>query len=74
MSRRVHDIEEDSDRRTSMLQDRLDSTINRYEEQLQLLRRQKARVEDDLDRERRAGCKCSLLFSYVLFIYRVSRF
>lgn len=53
--RRIHEIEEDSDRRVSMLQDRLDSTINRYEEQLQLLRRQKARLEDDLDRERRAG-------------------
>ncbi|XP_060568245.1 centrosomal protein of 63 kDa-like isoform X7 [Ruditapes philippinarum] len=53
--RRIHEIEEDSDRRVSMLQDRLDSTINRYEEQLQLLRRQKTRLEDDLENERRAG-------------------
>ncbi|KAH3807970.1 centrosomal protein of 63 kDa-like isoform X2 [Dreissena polymorpha] len=53
--RRLQDIEEDADRRVNMLQDRLDSTINRYEEQLQLLRRQKARLEDDLDQERRAG-------------------
>ncbi|XP_052818212.1 centrosomal protein of 63 kDa-like [Mya arenaria] len=53
--RHLQDLEEDADRRVSMLQDRLDSTINRYEEQLTLLRRQKARVEDDLDRERRAG-------------------
>ena len=55
-SRHIDEVQEDSQRRVSMLQDRLDSTINRYEEQLQLLRRQKGRLEDDLQQERlRAG-------------------
>ena len=57
VTRRLQEIEEDADRRVCMLQDRLDSTINRYEEQLKLLRKQKGRLEDDLHQERRAGCK-----------------
>ena len=64
--RQIQEIEEDSQRRVSMLQDRLDSTINRYEEQLHMLRRQKGRLEDDLRHERqRAELSGKCLFTEI---------
>ncbi|KAJ8310259.1 hypothetical protein KUTeg_012124 [Tegillarca granosa] len=48
--RRFHRIEEDANNKLHMMQERMDSAAQRYEEEISLLRTQKARLENQLDR------------------------
>ena len=48
-------MEEESQRKFHALEERLDSTVQRYEEEISYLRSQKARLEEQLDMERNSN-------------------
>ena len=47
--RRLRKLEHDSDRKVRAMQERLNSTVQRYEEEVSYLRQQKARLEEQFD-------------------------
>lgn len=53
--RRLQRAGEESQRKFHALQERLDSTVQRYEEEISYLRSQKARLEEQLDMERNSN-------------------
>ena len=53
--RRLQRVEEESQRKFHALEERLDSTVQRYEEEISYLRSQKARLEEQLDMERNSN-------------------
>ena len=73
-SRRMLSIEESAQRRIKAMEQQMNSTIQRYEQEIKLLRMQKSRLEDQLDMDRNEINFSKYWFGFgVLSIFQLNR-
>jgi SMC interacting uncharacterized protein involved in chromosome segregation len=63
-------IEESAQRRIKAMEQQMNSTIQRYEQEIKLLRMQKSRLEDQLDMDRNEINFSKYWFGLVLVFYQ----
>ena len=69
-SRRMLSIEESAQRRIKAMEQQMNSTIQRYEQEIKLLRMQKSRLEDQLDMDRNEINFSKYWFGLALVFYQ----